>query len=672
MHFKSAVGKVFVFGCTVGGCLMAAGNLMGEAAGSAAARTLPARAMERLSPGSIKPQGWLRKQLELQRDGLTGHAEELYFDIGGSDWLTGLKRGGQFAWERGPYYAKGLTALAFALDDEKLKAKAKRWIDAYLASQRESGAFGPRDRNWWANMIVLWTLRDWCEATGDERVVPFMERYFAFQRNLFAQGDALSKDNTWAVARAGDEIDVALWLWRKTGKDEWLNFARTLAAMSADWTEYYHRGGSGDGGALGYRVHIVNYMQGLKTPPLKWLIGGTEEDRTAFRMALAPEGWAMRRCGRPDRMVNGSEPLSGRGSTEATELCAIAERILSAQVALETLGDVEIADDMEIVAYNTLPATLSPDIKGMRYYCLLNQPECLDKDLRFAHNGNNNCAILPGPYSGYGCCRSNFHFAWPKFTESMWMKREGGLAATAYGDCIVKTALATIAETGGYPFADRVWFEIKETAGGKWPLFVRIPAWCRAAKVSVNGVEEPGVKPATFMRLLRKWEKGDVVELSLPCAPVATRWKDESVAVLRGPLLYSLKIDAEETVRNVADWPNRKADSAGVLKDGELGFPMKELRPKSPWNYALVAEGANGSICFTAQGEGVDRCLAVKAVRTGHAGWGTMRSDAPGRAIDPPKSPIAVGSSQDAVEVIKLVPIAFTQLRITFFPWVQF
>ena len=96
-------------------------------------------AMERLPPGSVRPTGWLLRQMEMQRTGLTGRAEELYVDIGKSDWLTGGKRGGQFAWERGPYYAKGLTALAFALDDAELKArtasrsswkKAKVWICA--------------------------------------------------------------------------------------------------------------------------------------------------------------------------------------------------------------------------------------------------------------------------------------------------------------------------------------------------------------------------------------------------------------------------------------------------------------------------------------------------------------------------------------------------------------
>ncbi len=39
--------------------------------------------------GSVRPQGWLRTQCEMQRDGITGHAEELYAnDLGtNSAWL---------------------------------------------------------------------------------------------------------------------------------------------------------------------------------------------------------------------------------------------------------------------------------------------------------------------------------------------------------------------------------------------------------------------------------------------------------------------------------------------------------------------------------------------------------------------------------------------------------
>lgn len=630
------------------------------------------RAMTRLAPGSVRPEGWVRQQLTRQRDGLTGHAEALYEDIGSSDWLTGRKRGGQFAWERGPYYVKGLVALAFALDDAALKARAKRWIDAYLASQRPDGDFGPRARNWWANMIVLWTLRDWCEATGDERVVPFLERYFAFQRASFEAGHVLSKDSPWAVARAGDELDVVLWLYRKTGQDQWLAFARMLADQAADWTGFYHVGGIRKWGPEGYRGHIVNFMQGLKLPPLKWLLSGEEVDRTAYQAALSPDGWAMRQHGRPDRAVNGTEPLSGRSASEGTELCATAEHILSAQVALEALGEAAVADDLEQVAYNTLPATLSPDLKGMRYYCLLNQTECSNANYGFAHNGRDYCGMMPGPYSGFGCCRSNFHFAWPKFTESMWMARENGLAAVAYGDCTVQTPRATIRETGGYPFADAVRLEMVETAGGEWPLFVRIPGWCDQAVVNVNGgrIAEK-VSAGTFVKIARVWKKGDVVDLAFPSVPVVSRWKDASIAVMRGPLLYALKIAAKERIVKAADYPVVKKDANGVLRDGELGFPMKELKAAAAWNYALVARGADGQPRFDVKGEGLDRRLAVEAVRTRYAGWGQMRVDAPGRPEEVPPSPVPENAVEGPVQTIELVPLAFTQLRITLFPWVD-
>ena len=80
-------------------CLAAVAATCGVALDAAELR--PAE-QSRLPIGAVRPEGWLRVQLEKQRDGITGNAEKLYDDIGQSDWLTGEKRGGQYAWERGP------------------------------------------------------------------------------------------------------------------------------------------------------------------------------------------------------------------------------------------------------------------------------------------------------------------------------------------------------------------------------------------------------------------------------------------------------------------------------------------------------------------------------------------------------------------------------------------
>ena len=633
-------------------CAVAGGALAQE-------QGLAEPAMEVLPLGCVKPDGWLLEQLQKQADGLTGHAEELYDDIGKSDWLTGASVGKEFAWERGPYYAKGLVALALVLGDSALEAKARKWVDAILGSQRADGDFGPKARNWWANMIALGLLRDWCEATGDARVVPFLERYFAFQREALADYP-LAAESKWAAARAGDELDVVLWLFRRTRKAEWLDFARTVSAQSADWTTYYFRGGDPAGpNANGCRSHIVNFMQGLKTPALQSLLDGDARKRGAYAAAFATDGWAMRLYGRPDRMVNGSEPLSDRSASGGTELCAIAERILSCQTVLAATGDLTAADDLEIVAYNSLPATLAKDGRGMRYYCLLNQPTCEDKPLLFANNGagsgpNRNGAICPGPHAGFGCCRSNFHFAWPKFVQSMWMRRGGGLAAVAYGPCRVTADVGgrtvTLAMSTGYPFDGKVEIRVLE-GGGRFPIFARVPQG--------SGLPDAG----QFRTFARDWKPGETIELDFPQPVRLSFWENDAVAVMRGPLLFALRMPAEEKAvpRYPVPFENRWIE-------GETEFPRKEIRPTAPWNYALLLNRDRtlaGATVEDAGDEGVSIC--ARAVKTDFGGWGYMRDVTTGRAVDPPPSPVPDEGGR--AETVALVPMGLTEIRIALFPW---
>ena len=81
---------------------------------------------------SVKPRGWLQRQLRIQADGLGGHLDEFWPDVGAqSAWLGGTGEG----WERGPYFLDGFLPLAYLLDDPKLITKARRWIEWTLTHQ---------------------------------------------------------------------------------------------------------------------------------------------------------------------------------------------------------------------------------------------------------------------------------------------------------------------------------------------------------------------------------------------------------------------------------------------------------------------------------------------------------------------------------------------------------
>ena len=122
--------------------------------------------------GAIQPQGWLLEQLNRQASGLTGHLDEVYPEVMGDSnaWLGGDGD----AWERGPYWIDGLLPLAYILNDNGLKAKALKWVEAILSSQQEDGYFGPAEdhpfvyglqrgssHDWWPKMVALKIMKQY-------------------------------------------------------------------------------------------------------------------------------------------------------------------------------------------------------------------------------------------------------------------------------------------------------------------------------------------------------------------------------------------------------------------------------------------------------------------------------------------------------------------------------
>jgi len=600
--------------------------------------------------GSVKAEGWLKKQLELQRDGLTGHLPEIMDAVGpDSAWLGGTGED----WEKGPYYVRGLLSLAYGLDDEEMKKEAQKWIEWTLQSQRKDGFFGPSSNNdWWPRMVMTHILRDYADATGDERIIPFLEKYYAHMLRELPKRPVVE----WGRARAGDEIETVLWLYNRNGDKSLLKLAELLKEQAYPWADIYTNNRFLDFGTDYHPKHNVNVPQAMKLPALSYLISKNETEIEAIEKGLEH---LNRDHGLPLGMNGGTEFLAGKSTTQGIETCSTVERMLSDVIVARILGDAWMGDNLEELAFNALPAALTPDIKQHVYYALPNTVTAVQGHLSFNQDYPNG--ITPAAPSGYPCCIFNFHMGWPKFVQSSWAATtDKGLAVIAYGPTTVTAKVgdgveATIQETTDYPFADRIALDVKVAKPVKFPLELRIPGWCKAPVIRVNGEPVANPKPGTFHRIDRQWKTGDRVEIEFPMEVRVDRGVVNSISVHRGPLLYSLRLNQ--------DWH--------VKESRPGGFDALEVTTADPWNYALAIEPDPASAIEFKAEPMPENPYDPKTPPAILVAKGKLVSDWTlawnGRvALDPPPSPV---ESDAPLTTLELVPAGSQTLRVTSFPW---
>src|ERR1041384_6883722 len=167
----------------------------------------------------------------------------------------------------------------------------------------------------------------------------------------------------------------------------------------------------------------------------------------------------------------------------------------SLEVAIAILGDASLADRLEKIAYNALPATISDDWWSHQYVQQSNQVQCVvAEDRVYVNNGPD--ANIFGLEPNFGCCTANMHQGWPKFVQHMWMAAPDGLAMVAIGPCAVEAKAGgggvKILVEGGYPFAEGVGIKVEADGEEPFAIHVRIPGWASRASVLTHRAEWHG------------------------------------------------------------------------------------------------------------------------------------------------------------------------------------
>ena len=611
----------------------------------------------RLPIRAIEPRGWLRKQLELEAQGFTGHLGEIsdFLQKENNAWLD--PRGGQHGWEEVPYWLKGYVNLAYVLRDEAMIREARVWIEAAINSRQPDGWFGPESNrtrlkgnaDLWPNMIMLYCLQDYYDLANDARVIELMRAYF---RYLTTIPEEKFLPDYWDTMRAGDLLLSVYWLYNRVGEPWLLELGHKIHRRTAAWEK----------GVVNW--HNVNFAQAFRQPASYWMQSGNPlHARASYRNYDTMRD----KYGQVPGGMYGADENAREGyddPRQAVETCGMVEMMLSTETLTWITGDLLWADRCEDVAFNSLPAALTADMKALRY---LTAPNQAVSDARNKSPGvqNRGPMMHMNPHL-HRCCQHNWGHGWPYYAEHLYFATpDNGLAAVFYSESQVvfkagEGTEVTVGQRTRYPFGEEVELIVRTPRPVTFPLYLRLPGWCDAPRLEING--QPATIPADrgpgrYVKAARRWSNGDRVLLTLPMKIALRRWarNHHSASVDRGPLTYSLKI-GEKYVR------------AG----GSEKWPGWEIYPTTPWNYGLVLDNKDpaasmelvrrdwpaSDMPFTH--EGVP--LEIKATGKRIPEW---QLDQHGLVAELQDSPV---KSYEPAEPITLIPMGAARLRISAFP----
>jgi hypothetical protein len=232
--------------------------------------------------------------------------------------------------------------------------------------------------------------------------------------------------------------------------------------------------------------------------------------------------------------------LPGEEASDVGEGCATVTWLQLNWQLLRLTGEPQYADQLERTIYNQLLGAQDP------------------------HNGNI-CYFTPlvgrkHPGPGINCCVSSEPRGIAMIPQIAWGSRDGGLAVLLYapGDAVIPVRgglPVKISTATTYPHQGGVTITLQPPGPAKFPVFLRVPAWCESYTAEVRGNQITG-KAGQFLRLDRTWRPGDAIDidmdLSVRVTPGGAAYPNY-VALERGPQVLAL----EASMNSGLPYPHR-------------------------------------------------------------------------------------------------------------------
>jgi hypothetical protein len=623
-----------------------------------------------LPAGAVYPQGWINDWAIAAADGITGHLDEwsatyekawkgVGFEARGADPKTGT------GWplEQCSYWLDGAVRLAYILNDSALIRKVSDRLDMVVNGVLNGGKsfvywvddmdFKKDHFNNWAHSHIGRALVAYYEATGDKRILDALIK-------VYSQFDVTPVPYRVAGVSGCNNIDPMLAVYELSGSKAVLDAILKIAGneVTNETVTRWNRNDFDIG-------HGVITYENLRIPAMMYPITKRPE---LLHATLNYLNWVDEHHLLPYDIASSEEYVAGIGPTRNTETCNVACSGWTYQQLLEITGEGKWGDRIEKVFFNAGPAPVARDYQTMAYY---QSPNRIEELMPSEHPGHPGEGSYNFKNTGHDvlCCVGNLNRVIPNYVMHLWMGTiDNGLAATLYGPSVVKTVVGkgipvTITSNTDYPFKETIRMTVEPAKTCTFPLYLRIPEWCRKPEIRVN--DEPVKINAIqgFLKIDRKWEKGDRIDLNFPMHVEVKDGRETPYPAID----YFVK--GGSAGRALANEKNINSPFR-TISYGPLLFalPVKDVNPNkqdanAKWNYALISDNENdiqierSKMPSSWSWQIEDAPVRLKA-KAGVFEW------KPTPILPLPNEEVSVNENED----ITLIPYGCTKFRISMFP----
>jgi hypothetical protein len=435
-------------------------------------------------------------------------------------------------------FIDSLVRFAAYSHDQKVLALKKRMVRETLATQEDDGYLGtfvPQRRMWhlWdiheMAYLVLGLTADYeyfgertsLDGAGD--LADYIIRRWSAEPERETQG-WISAD----VATTGLE-EAMLALHKQTGDERYRSFCIDHRKL-ADWNTPPIEGRWGNLEGHAY-YHLCHCLAQLRLHALRPDAALLKQSRRTLDFLLRQDGLLA------PGLVGYHEcwHSNQQGFYKLGETCATAYLIRWLDALLRIEARSLYGDLMERAIYNGLFAAQSPDGRRLRYYAPFEGPrEYFDGDTY--------------------CCPCNFRRIIAELPGMVYYGRDGGIVVNLYTESSARVELRngnslSIAQETDYPTSGTVVIHVNPARAARFPLYLRIPRWCHAARIRIEEGAEMTARGGSFFAVERQWYPGDTVVLDMPMSFRLIRGRKSQagrVAVMRGPVLFCLNPQRQE------------------------------------------------------------------------------------------------------------------------------